>query len=172
MTTIANENANLSEFDRESLPTGLNVLTILTFIGCALSLLSSIWSFISSKKTYIERDKVLEQMSSPQMPAFAKKMIGDPQQYIEMVTKSYENRIPILIIGLVSVALCFVGAMQMRKLQKQGFLFYVIGELLPFISFVFFIGTFMISGFAFIFFAVVAVLFIAMYAINRKYLIY
>ncbi len=171
MATV-NQDSTLSEFDRPELPTGLNVLTILTYIGCAIGLLSSVWSFIQAKKTYLERDKVLEQMNNPNIPSFAKKMMGNPTDYMTMVTKGYENRIPILIISLVSVALCFFGAMQMRKLQKQGYLFYVIGEVLPIAAFVFFVGTFVVTGFTFMFIAAIAALFIIMYTVNKKHLIY
>lgn len=171
MSTVT-QNSTLSEFDRPTLPTGLNVLTILTYIGSAISFLSSIWSFSQAKKAYVERDKMLEQMNNPSMPAFAKKMMGTPENYMTLVTKGYENRIPILIIGLVSVALCFIGAMQMRKLQKQGYLFYVIGEVLPIFAFVFFVGGFVITGFTFMFIVAIAILFIIMYTVNRKYLVY
>jgi uncharacterized membrane protein len=89
-----------------------------------------------------------------------------------MVTKSYENRIPILILSVIGIVLCFVGAMQMRKRKKQGYLFYVIGELLPFLTLAFFIGFFAFSGVAFFVGALFAALFIFLYTMQRKHLIY
>lgn len=167
-----NDSIPVSEFDKPKLPTGLNVLTILSLIGCAIQLISSVWGYFSAKKTYDSKDKVLEQMNNPDMPAFAKSMMGKPEDFIAMVTKNFENRLPILLLSLVSVALCFYGIMQMRKLKKQGFLFYTVGELLPFVTMALFVGTFAMSGIAFMVGAAIALLFILMYAANRKHLIY
>ncbi len=167
-----NDSISVSEFDKPKLPTGLNVLTIFSLVGCAFQLISSVWGFFSAEKTYNERDKVLEQMNNPDMPAFAKNMMGKPEDFIATVTKSYENRLPILLLSLVAVALCIYGIMQMRKLKKQGFLFYTIGELLPFVTMALFIGTFAMTGIGFIFIAAIAVLFILLYAVNRKHLVY
>ena len=167
-----NDSIPVSEFDKPKLPSGLNVLTILSIIGCVFQFLSSIWGFISSKTTYDSKDTVLAQMNNPDTPGFVKNMMGKPEDFIEMVTKNYENRLPILILSLVAVALCFYGVMQMRKLKKQGFLFYTIGELLPFVTLAFFVGTFAMTGVAFMIGTAIAVLFILLYAVNRKHLIY
>jgi hypothetical protein len=169
------ENKDVLNYDidnKPKLPSGLNVLTILTFIGCALQLLGACWNFFNAKKSYDEMDKVLEQMNSDSMPGWAKSMMGSPEHFREMITKSYENRVPLLLLALVAVALCFVGAMQMRKLKKQGFTFYTIGELLPFVSQVLFIGAFSMTGFVFYFFVFIAILFISLYAMQRKYLVH
>ncbi|HSN61422.1 MAG TPA: hypothetical protein VLR49_10835 [Ferruginibacter sp.] len=169
---IHTDSLSSSEFDKPTLPTGLNVLTILTFIGCGIQLLGTAYTFMSAQKTFDEKDKMMAQMNSGEMPGWAKSMMPNMENYEEMVTKSFENKLPILIIGLVAVALCVYGAIQMRKLQKQGFLFYVIGQLLPFISTALFLGMYMFSGVGFAVGAGITVLFILLYAINRKHLIY
>lgn len=161
-----------SDFEKKTLPSGLNVLTILSFIGCALQLLGALWGYYSAKTTYEQKDKVLEQMSSGNMPGWMKSMMGDASRFEETVTKSYENRLPILIISLVAVALCFYGLLQMRKLKKQGYMFYVIGELLPFVSIILFIGAYALASGGTIFFACIALLFIILYTTYRKYLVY
>jgi hypothetical protein len=158
--------------NKPKLSSGLNVLTILTFIGCALQLLGSAWSFFTAQKSYEGMDKMVEQMSSDSMPGWAKSMMGDPKHLVEMITKSYENRIPIFLLSLVSVALCFYGALQMRKLKKQGYLLYVIGEILPFLIQGLFIGMFTFSGMGMIFGICLALLFILLYTMQRKNLIY
>ena len=89
-----------------------------------------------------------------------------------MVTKNLENKIPIFIATLVAAALCIYGAVQMRKLQKQGYLFYVIGELLPFVTMFVFLGTFAMKGTGFYFATGLAVLFILLYTTQRKHLVY
>ena len=156
---------------KPKLPTGLNVLTILSFIGCAFQLLGSLWSFFTAKKSYDGLDKLTEQMNSENMPGWVKSMMGDPEKMVKMITKAYENRIPIVLLSLVAVALCFYGVMQMRKLKKQGFTLYTIGELLPFLTQILFIGTFALSGFAMYFAVGIAALFILLYFTQRKYLV-
>ncbi|MGB4845268.1 MAG: hypothetical protein WBP16_12450 [Ferruginibacter sp.] len=160
------------EHNKPKLPSGLNVLTILTFIGCAFQLLGSLWSFFTAKSSYENLDKLSAQMNSDSMPGWAKSMMGDPETMVQMITKTYENRIPIVVLSLVAIGLCFYGAMQMRKLKKQGFLFYTIGELLPFLTQFLFLGAFAFSGFAMIFGTAIALLFILLYAMQRKHLVY
>ena len=157
---------------KPKLPAGLNVLTILTFIGCALQLAASLWSFFTAKKSYDGLDKLTEQMNSDNMPGWVKSMMGDPEKMIKMITKAYENRIPIVLLSLVATALCFYAALQMRKLKKQGFPLYIIGELLPFLTQFLFIGAFALTGVATYFFIGIALLFILLYFTQRKYLVY
>lgn len=162
---------NFDTNSKPKLPSGLNVLTILSFIGCALQLIGSLYSFFTAKKSYEGLDKLTEQMNSENMPGWVKSMMGDPEKMVKMITKSYENRIPIILLSLVAIALCFYGALQMRKLKKQGFMLYSIGELLPFLTQVLFIGAFSLSGFAMYFGIGIAVLFILLYSMQRKYLV-
>ena len=166
-----NDSLTVNEFEQTPLPTGLNVLTILTIIGCVIGLVFSVIGFISAKSSYDKKEQVIEQMKSAETPKFLKSMMGDPANFEQTVIKSYENRIPILLLSLVAVALCFVGAMQMRKRKKQGYLLYVIGELIPFITIAFFIGFFALSGFTFIFSVVIAVVFILLYTMQKKHLV-
>jgi hypothetical protein len=161
-----------NDFDKPKLPTGLNVLTILTFIGSGFSLLFAVMGFFSAEKSYREKDKVMAQMNSAEMPGWIKSMMPSMENYEEMITKSFENRLPIFILSLVAVALCVYGAIQMRKLKKQGFLFYVIGQILPFATSALFIGMFAFAGTMFAVMAGLTVLFILLYAVNRKYLVY
>ena len=160
------------ENTKPKLSSGLNVLTILTFIGCALQLLGSGYSFLTAQKSYEGMDDVIAKMNSPEMPAWAKSMMGDPEHFRELITKSYENRIPILLLSLVAIALCFYGALQMRKLKKQGYLLYVIGEILPYLVQVLFIGMFVLTGATAIFFICLTLLFIVLYTMQRKNLVY
>ncbi len=171
MSQETSSNDALHDFEKKQLPSGLNVLTILSFIGCSLQLLSSVWTFFTAQKSYDERDKMIERMNSPEMPSWAKSMMPDMTHFEETIIKSYENRIPLLILALVSVALCFYGVMQMRKLKKQGFMFYVIGELMPFVTMALFIGTFALSGFWFYVICCIALLFILLYAAQRKHFV-
>jgi hypothetical protein len=172
MENVTNDSLSMPDFDAPKMSSGLNVLTILSFIGCGIQFLTSCWGFISSKTSFENKDKVMEQMNSGKMPAWAKSIVPDMNHFEEMVTKTYENRLPILILSLVAVGLCFYGLLQMRKLKKQGFLFYVIGELLPFVTLALFVGTFMLSGVTFFIGVFIAALFILLYALQRKNLVY
>ena len=68
-----------------------------------------------------------------------------------------------LIIGLVGIALCFYGAMKMRKLQKQGFFIYVAGQLMPIIY------TFVTVGVGFgLIGVIIPIVFIVLYATQLK----
>ncbi len=169
---IHQDSLSTAEFGKPALPTGLNVLTILTFIGSGIQLLGVAFGFFSAKKSYEEKDKMLAQMDSAEMPGFFKAMMPNPQNYEEMVTKSFENRLPLLVLGLLASALCVYGAIQMRQLKKQGYLFYVVGQVLPFISTVLFLGMFMFAGVGFAVSTAITILFILLYTINRKHLKY
>ena len=154
------------------LSSGLNVLTIFSFIGCAIGLIFGIWNFIGADKAYKDIDKTIEKINAPETPGWVKSMFGDPELFRQMMTKAYENKIPLLILSLLAVALCFYGVIQMRKLKKQGFVIYTVGELLPFASQALFIGFFSFTGIGFYFFLTIALLFILLYTLQRKNLIY
>jgi uncharacterized BrkB/YihY/UPF0761 family membrane protein len=163
---------NHSDFDRPSLPPGLNVLTILTFIGSGIQLLFVIFGFLRAQSQYDEKDKVLESIKSGEMPGWVKSIMPDPANYEMMLTKNLENKIPMLLLGVVAVFLCVYGAMQMRKLKKSGFTIYLVGQLLPFATTALFVGFFMFSGLMFILGCAITVLFILLYLTQRKHLVY
>jgi cytochrome c oxidase assembly factor CtaG len=165
-----NSTSNVLDFaegERPKLSSGLNVLTILTFVGCAIAFISSIWNFMNAEKGY--KDLLAAQDKIAEAPAWAKGMMGP--EMLEITRKSMENKLPILLLGLVATALCLYGAIEMRKLKKQGFILWLVGEILPFVSGVLFVGIGMFSGFALIF-MLFPVIFIILYAVQRKNLVY
>lgn len=149
----------------KKLPTGLNVLTILTFIGSAWELYNTLSNFFSGKKALEEIEKAEEQLADA--PAWAKSFAGPEVK--EMMTQAYDNRIPLVIIGLVAVALCVYGALQMRKLKKEGYTLWLIGELLPYIATAVLLPAFFKT--MFVYFAIIPVVFIILYTIQRKHLV-
>jgi hypothetical protein len=79
-----------------------------------------------------------------------------------------DNRLPILIIGLLGCFLCFYGALEMRKLKKTGFSIYILGDIVPFATGIF-IG---FDTFATISYGVVlaiTILFVILYSSQLKY---
>lgn len=158
---------NFEQRDVQKLPQMLNVLTILTYIGCALYAISAIWNFFSAAIAYKAYQNYTG--SGTGNKAIDSMMEGA----MGMVKKQYDNRMMILIFALVGIALCFYGAMQMRNLKKQGYSIYVVGELLPIVSFAVFVGFGNLLGaISMIFVLLFAALFIILYTTQRKALIY
>ena len=155
---------NFDENSKPKLPTGLNVLTIFTFIGCAWELYSDVKNFLGGKKALEELEKAQDKLA--EAPAWARKFAGPEVQ--EMMQQALNNKIPLLIIGLAAVALCLYGALQMRKLKKEGYLLWLVGELLPFIGSAIFIPAF--YGTIFIYFGIFPLIFIILYTLQRKHL--
>ncbi len=164
---IQETNADVINFNAESkpkMPTGINVLTIFTFIGCAWELYSDLKNFLGGKKALEELEKAQDKLA--EAPAWAKKFAGPEVQ--EMMLQALNNKVPLLIIGLVAVTLCFYGALQMRKLKKEGYLLWLVGEILPFVGSAIFIPAF--YGTIFVYFAVFPLIFIVLYTLQRKHL--
>lgn len=155
---------NFGENTKPKLPGGLNVLTILTFIGCAWELYSNIKNSLGGRKALEELEKAQEQLA--EAPGWAKKMAGP--EVMEMMKQAIDNKMPLLIIGLVAVGLCFYGALQMRKLKKEGYYFWLIGEILPYISSAIFLPALFKT--VFIYFSIFPLIFIILYTLQRKHL--
>lgn len=169
MTDI-NQTDDLSEFEegqKTGLPSGLKVLTILTIIGSILGLLGGVWTYIKADESYQKMQEAQSKME--EAPAFVKKMMGP--EMMEMAHKSAENKLPIMLLTLVGSALCLYGAMEMRKLKKQGFTLWVVGEFLPLIGGVIFLGMGMFNGFAAIG-ILFPIVFLILYVVQKKHLIH
>jgi hypothetical protein len=148
------------------LPDMLNVLTILTFIGCGLALLFQLYYSFNAKKFYDAT--IANQDKMAQAPSWARNLQGpDP---IGVATRTYDNRTPILLLGVVAVILCIYGAVMMRQLKKTGFYIYLIGEVLPLLTTYIFIGGAALSGFSLVFTLLFTALFVILYATQLKYM--
>ncbi len=155
--------------EKPKLPGSLNTLTILTFVGCGVGFLFTVYNFFNAKSGLDKMEAAINSPDFDKMPEFAKKMMSP--EALEIARKSYESRIPLTLIGLVGLALCLVGAMQMRKLKAQGYLLYVVGEVLPVIASIIFIGMASITGFGGMIMVGFVLLFVILYTTQRKYLI-
>jgi len=145
----------------------LNVLTILTFVGCGLTYLSTLWGFYETTNYENRRAEMEELRDKAGDSGFAARVAQDS---LDMLQKSHENRYILLLSGLLFTTLCLVGAFQMRKLKKSGYTLYLIGEITPVIITAALIGFSLVGGISTIFSAVIAVLFIVLYTTQRKYL--
>lgn len=168
--------SGFDELSQPKMSIGLNILTILTFIGSGIQLIGALFSFTSAKTQYDNLDKTMGELSnmanSEDVPDFAKTMMGNPEDMREIITKSFENRLPILLLSVVAAVLCILGAMKMRQLKKQGYPIYLIGELLPLITSAVFLGGAAFSGVTMLFGLAITLLFILLYTFMRKQLVY
>jgi hypothetical protein len=149
----------------KKLPTTLNVLTILTFIANGFGF---VWSFVTFARAHANYDTVVKaQEKLDQAPDWARKLAGPHP--VETAQAMLDNRLPILIITLLSTALCFFGALQMRKLKKTGFSLYILGDIVGYATGIF-IGfdTFATIGVAIA--IAITILFVILYAAQLKYM--
>jgi hypothetical protein len=156
---------DFNEMDEKKLPTGLNVLTILTFIACAYELYTSIKNFIGGADALKKLDEAQAKMA--EAPAWAKQFAGPEMR--ELLQQSLDNKLPMLIISLVATSLCVYGAIEMRKLKKQGYFLWLIGEILPYISVAIFASAFF-KTFV-VYFMIFPIIFIILYTVQRKHLV-
>ena len=155
--------------DKSKLPGGLNVLTILTIIGSIIGILGGLWSFFMAKQNYEKTKDMIDSGKLDSAPGWAKGMINADS--LMMQQKMMENKFPILILTLVAMALCLYGAMEMRKRKKQGYTLWLIGELLPIAAGIIFIGMAAFKGVGMIG-VIIPLIFIILYTVNKKELIY
>jgi hypothetical protein len=167
MNDYASTSDHLTGLEPKKLPSSINVLTILTFIGSGIGIISGIYSFATAKTNYEKLEKMQGSPELENAPDFVKKMSGP--EMLEMSRKALENRIPIFIIAMITAGLCIYGALQMRKLQKQGYFIYLIGEILPIITTFIFLGASAFSPF-FLFGLIFPVLFIILYGAQLKHM--
>ncbi|GAB4094336.1 hypothetical protein [Flaviaesturariibacter terrae] len=156
------------------LPQGLNVLTILTFIGCALGIIGVLAGTVMSKD-YATQKAQLEDAADKAGDGFAGKMVQSQLESLNKHPEYYQNMYDYryILFGsmLVFIVMCAVGAYRMRQLRKSGFLIYTIGELAPILVTIILVGfggdgtwkTY--SGY------LLPIIFVALYAMQRKYLV-
>jgi hypothetical protein len=148
------------------IPDTLNVLTILTFIGCGIFWCLAFFGFIRAQALY--DSAVANQARMESMPDWLKGMQGpDP---VGTALASLNNKVPIFLLTTVAYALCTYGAIQMRRLKKSGFTFYLVGELLPLLTGYLFIGASTVTGSRLVFSLLFIGLFIILYATQLKYM--
>lgn len=118
------DTSNVSDYPGNQIPGMLNVLTILTFVGCGvLAILTFMTPLLCNSIEIIEETG---------------KMTEEELDQLKLICA---NTTTIMLIAFVGIILCFVGAILMRKLNKMGLVLYVVGELLPLLSSVIILGS-------------------------------
>ncbi len=144
----------------------LNVLTILTFIGCAIGILFSAatpWLLDFSNRM------IVKSMDSPDLTP---EKIAELRKAKESIELTQHNIVPLIAIGVAGIILCFIGALMMRKLKKDGYWLYVAGQLVPLIGGIVIMGTAQYSTPSSFFVPLVIIVFIVLYTLQRKYLVH
>ena len=151
---------------RLQIPSLLNILTILTLVGCSIGILSSFWAYRSAKERY--DDALGLQIPEGQFNIYPRKALG---RYAEMERRSYENRIAILLVSLTGIAFCAYGAFQMRRLKKRGFYLWMTGESLPILGTLFLVGGGAMGGVSIFLLLLIPAIFFFLYSSQRIYLV-
>ena len=86
------------------------------------------------------------------------------------VELTQQHLVPLMTIGMIGIILCLVGALWMRKLKKDGFWLYLVGELAPVVAVAFIMGFDQYKSIGNIFQVIIPVVFVVLYSFQRKYL--
>jgi len=160
---------DLLEYDDQGkaiMPSGINVLTILTFIWCSISAILILCTPMINKWLLGTMDKTVA--SGQELSA---KRLADMEKARAAIELSNQNMIPLIAIGIAGVILCFVGALWMRKFKKDGYWMYVAGELAPVLGSFLVIGTAQYTSiWSYVLGIGIPVLFVILYTMQRKYL--
>jgi len=147
-------------YANDNFPQGIKVLSILTYVGSGLQILGSVFNYFMSAYSV----KQLEAMKEMEKQSSMKGMSSFFKWSTDATLKQYEYRLTLLIVSVVSAVLCIYGVLQMRKLRRQGFVIYSIAE------FAFPVVTTVLVGFVSgVFGLLVALLFVILYALQRKH---
>lgn len=155
------------EADPPRMSSTLNVLTILTFIWCGISALYTL--AMPTINDFLL--KTLDKAASSGKE-FTAKELSDMERGRAAIELSNQNMIPLMVVGIVCIVLCFLGALWMRKLKKDGYWLYVTGELAPIIAGIIILGTSQLASIWGILIGIgIPVLFVILYTTQRKYLV-
>jgi hypothetical protein len=164
-SNLTNDILGQEHNNQKLIPQGLNILTILTFIGCGFSILTSLFTKPIMEFSLKMLNKGLEKSSEMSANEVAK--IVKQKESIEALL---ENAVVLGITAFIGGILCLVGAIMMRKFKKDGFWIYVAGQLIPFIAGLVLLGTKQFTGISSYIGAAIPFVFIALYAAQRKHL--
>lgn len=152
---------------RPALPGMLNVLTILTLIGSGLGYLTSLYNFFANNDPDKQIEKIREGLDKAPDSGFMHNML---ESSIVIIQKSYDNRYLLFATTLLFTTLCVIGALQMRKLKRSGYFFYITGELAPIVLMAGLFGGSLLAAFNLLLVALVAIVFVILYSTQLKYL--
>ena len=172
--TLSNQHSN-DILPEPARPQFLTVLCILTWVCAGLMLIMSLLGIIN-KPSPEEQAEQIEKIRA---------MSPEAAENMEAAFESQNGNAKILntLLGILAIAISSMGAMMMWQLKKKGFYIYLIGELVPYFGLLFagkesfgmLASTLGMSANAMLGIVVGMMLlfdgiFIAMYAVNVKYM--
>ena len=142
------------------------MLTILTFIGCGIGALITIgtpWLMSFSKKMMAK---------AAESPDMSPDKMAEMRKGLQGIELTERNLVPLIVIGSIGIILCFIGALMMRKLKKDGFWLYMAGQLIPLVGGFIIMGMAQFQGVSSFVIPAISILFIVLYSMQRKYLVF
>lgn len=149
---------------QKRLSTFLNVLTILTFIGCAYNVYQLVDGYFNSDEKRAQLEKGIATMEDGGREGF---LMNISKYGLRMMDIFDQNKVIFLSTTFLGLALCVFGAIQMRRLRQMGFVIWLVGEYLPLVIWAVVAGSEFLNGFI-AFQLIVPVAFTIMYASQRK----
>ncbi len=137
----------------KKLPEMLNVLTILTFVGSAYTIIFQFMHYLNVCNGKEELLNLNIQLDDP------------------IVVNIYEKALTILIVTLFTSLMCLFGAIQMRQLKKQGLIIYTIGKIFNPVVMLIIVGSDSLMGLKIIDQLIMPIIFIVLYTTQRKHLV-
>ncbi len=166
-TITTTDKLEFSEDGKAIIPSGLKVLTILTFVGCGIGILFTLLMPVLYKFLLEMMDKA--KTSGAELTA---KQLEDMEKGKAGMELMQANMVPLIAVSIIGIALCLAGAIMMRKLKKDGYWIYVGGELMPVIGSFIILGTAQFTGVTSIIMGVgLPLLFVVLYTLQRKHLV-
>jgi hypothetical protein len=163
---MENETLDILE-EKKKIPQFLNVLTILTFIGCAFAMWGVFDNAFNIDKKITDVEKQISLMEDKDMATgFGYDMLVKAADVLE---QRKENVWLFFGSDLIGTLLCIFGALYMRKLVKNGFYLYTVGQILPIIISILILGLGSMAGFG-AFTLVFPIGFIIMYYTQLKHM--
>src|SRR5258708_34008925 len=105
--TSANQPADILNFDegQKKLPDMLNVLTILTFVGCGVGCIASVYSFSNAQKSYDDVVRIQDKLEDA--PGIVKRLAGP--KMAESARHSLEQKLPLRLLAMWGSVVCGYG---------------------------------------------------------------
>jgi ABC-type spermidine/putrescine transport system permease subunit I len=158
----------LSEMDQNKLPSALNTLTILTFIGSGFIIL---FSAITPRFMKLMKGFMDKAMTGEAAANLSPKQIEDMRKANDMydlVLKNASITIPVTIVCAIA---SIIAAVMMRKRKKDGLIIYIAAEILPLIVSIILMGSAQFTGvMSYVITFGLPLLFIVLYSMQRKHL--
>ena len=154
-------------------PTFLTVLCILTWVGCAISLVTNALAMMAMGAVSSFKDAVNENASALS-DSLGVTMADGAQAKMDAANATANSAIAagstIFLIGIIGAVLALIGSVLMWKLKKMGFYVYVIAEIAPVVAMAVLLGGTAFSGGMAIASMVLPVAFVVMYGLNLKHM--